>query len=206
MAAYEGVYDFTHAGGTFDVHLRPGGRFFAPQFQADSTWKMVDDKKMAIAWGNFGNYELAITGDESPPAWEGSAVGDAKNWRKMKLKRPFSDAESKLFDSVWDFSHPGGNFEIQFRADGYNHFVCKDFPAHSHWSLTGNKLYINWGSFGEYDLVLDDSGESMKGSLKGNADSWRKGTRKGKLSPEQVADAVERTHTHGTGCSSGCSH
>ena len=27
-ATFEGIYDFTHPGGTFDVHLRPGGRFF----------------------------------------------------------------------------------------------------------------------------------------------------------------------------------
>ena len=84
--------------------------------------------------------------------------------------------------------------------------MCKDFPAHAHWSLAGNKLYINWGTYGEYDLELDDAGETMKGSLKGNADSWRTGTRKGKLSSEQVADAVEHTHTHTAGCGSGCSH
>jgi len=55
----------------------------------------------------------------------------------MALKRPFTVAEMKLLDSEWDFQHAGGNFPVEFRADGYNHFVCAQFSAHSHWSLTG---------------------------------------------------------------------
>ena len=43
----------------------------------------------------------------------------------MKLRRPFSEAEAKLMDSVWDFQHPGGSFEVEFRADAFNHFVSK---------------------------------------------------------------------------------
>ena len=45
--------------------------------------------------------------------------------RKMKLRRPFSEAEAKLMDSVWNFQHPGGSFEVEFRADAFNHFVSK---------------------------------------------------------------------------------
>ena len=55
------------------------------------------------------------------------------NWRKMTWTRPFTTAEHLLHDSVWDFQHPGGSFDVEFRADGYNHFVCNSFPAHSHW-------------------------------------------------------------------------
>ena len=40
------------------------------------------------------------------------------------------------------------------QADGFNHFVCPKFPAHSHWSMDGNKVYINWGSYGEYELEV----------------------------------------------------
>ena len=28
-------------------------------------------------------------------------------------------------DSVWNFQHPGGSFEVEFRADAFNHFVSK---------------------------------------------------------------------------------
>ena len=91
-------------------------------------------------------------------------------------------------DSVWNFQHPGGSFEVEFRADAFNHFVSKvsitrtqiraqiradthththththtmrvqDFPAHSHWALTDNTLFINWGVYGEYELELAPSG------------------------------------------------
>ena len=170
-AEFEGVYKFQHPGGTFDVHLRPGGRFFAPNFQARATWDITDDKHLRIDWAKFGKYDLALV-SETPPALDGSAVGDPQNWRKMSLKSPFSAAHAKLLDSVWDFEHQGGTFPVEFRADGFNHFVCKDFPAHSHWSLTGNTVYINWGAYGQYELTLDESGDSMSGHLQGQPDNW----------------------------------
>ena len=34
----------------------------------------------------------------------------------------------------------------------------QDFPAHSHWALTDNTLFINWGVYGEYELELAPSG------------------------------------------------
>lgn len=193
-AEYEGIYDFTHPGGTFDVHLRPGGRFYAPQFQARATWDISEDKKLRIDWAKFGKYDLTPKGT-SPPSFEGSAVGDLKNWRKMALKKPFSVAEAKLLDSSWEFQHQGGTFSVEFRADGFNHFVSKDFPAHSHWSLTRNTVYINWGPYGEYELELDESGDKMAGSLKGQPDNWRKATWKGSLA-EKVAAAEVFTEFH----------
>ena len=30
-------------------------------------------------------------------------------------------AEEKLMDSEWEFQHPTGKFNVEFRADGYNH-------------------------------------------------------------------------------------
>ncbi len=45
--------------------------------------------------------------------------------------------------------------------------------AHSHWSqVTDNKILINWGSYGEYEMVLDSSGDTMAGNLKGQPDNW----------------------------------
>ena len=37
--------------------------------------------------------------------------------------------------------------------------ICNDFPAHSHWRLDNAEaatptVYINWGKFGEYELLL----------------------------------------------------
>ena len=124
----EGVYDFQHAGGTFDVHLRPGGQFFAPKFMARSSWELTEDRHLLIDFGQFGDYRLAMT-NEQPPMFEGSAVGDPSNWRKMCLKAPFPAAYRKLMDSVWNFEHAGGAFPVEFRADSFNHFVCKDFPV-----------------------------------------------------------------------------
>jgi len=189
---FEGIYDFTHKGGTFDVHLRPGGCFFAPQFQATSTWYVTqDDDKIThlrIDWAKFGKYDLKQISDTT--SFEGSFVGDAKNWRKMALKAPFSVAEAKLLDSTWDFQHAGGSFLVEFRADSFNHFVCNDFPAHSHWSLTGHKLLINWGGHGDYELELDESGDSMSGHLKGQPENWRKASRKGALADNVASSAV----------------
>ena len=42
-------------------------------------------------------------------------------------------------------------------------------------------LYVNWGKYGEYELVIDADGESMSGSAKGQPDNWRKATRIGEL-------------------------
>ena len=41
----------------------------------------------------------------------------------MKRRREFSVAESSLFDSEWMLEHPGGQFKIEFRNDGFNHFI-----------------------------------------------------------------------------------
>lgn len=130
-----GVYNFHHAGGTFDVHLRSTGpdgwRFFCPGFQAKSTWYLQNDE-LHIDWGKYGKYTLAIE-DKACKTFSGSADGKPESWRKMDFKRPFTTAETMLFDSEWDFIHPSGQFVVKFKADAYNHFICDDFPAHSHW-------------------------------------------------------------------------
>ena len=91
--------------------------------------------------------------------------------------------------------HAGGSFNIEFRADGYNHFICNDFPAHSHWRLDNSEsptptVYINWGKYGEYELVISADGTSMAGSAKGQPDNWRKAVFVRKLG------AVEEAHVH----------
>ena len=100
----------------------------------------------------------------------------------MKMKRPFSPAELAIFDSVWELEHPGGKFPIEFRADGFNHFVCESFPAHAHWKLLNDDtptptVHIDWAKFGQYELVIAADGQSMAGSAVGQPDNWRKATR-----------------------------
>jgi hypothetical protein len=100
---FMGVYTFEHAGGSFDVHLRSQERFFAPKFQAKATWHMnLEMTVINIDWGKFGKYELTMT-DAGTKAFSGSAVGKPESWRKMHLKRPFTEAELKLMDSKWNF-------------------------------------------------------------------------------------------------------
>ncbi|KAL3893630.1 MAG: hypothetical protein SGPRY_014097, partial [Prymnesium sp.] len=190
----EGIYDFQHAGGSFDVHLRSNGRFFAPKFQAKASWELREEgtqKKLFIDWAKFGKYELLV--DLTTKSGTGSAVGKPESWRKMAFKRAFSAAELALFDSEWSFIHPsaclspsrssGGNFKVEFRADAFNHFVCADFPAHSHWRIEDDSptptVFINFGKYGEYVVKLSEDGSSFEGSAKGDPSNWRKGTRLG---------------------------
>jgi hypothetical protein len=128
-----GVYTFQHAGGEFDVHLRSQERFFAPEFQARASWHTnLEGDTINIDWGKFGKYEMKLT-DKETRAFSGSLVGKPESWRKMFRRRQFTVAEEKLMDSKWTLTHPKGSFEIEFRADGFNHFICEEFPAHSHW-------------------------------------------------------------------------
>jgi hypothetical protein len=147
-AKLEGVYAFIHAGGQFDVHLRSGGRFFAPKFQARANWTVTEAGEVTIEWGKYGQYKLDLV-DPPKRVFEGSLIGKPESWRKMSLKRPFTTAEKMLMDSEWELEHPGGKFNIEFRADGFNHFICNDFPAHAHWRLDNEDnpaptVYINW--------------------------------------------------------------
>ena len=113
----------------------------------------------------------------------------------MVRTRTFTVAETMLMDSEWELEHPGGKFNIEFRADGYNHFVCNDFPSHSHWRLDDAEsatptVYINWGKFGEYTLVMTADGTDMVGSAKGQPENWRKCKRL------RALGNVEEAHVH----------
>ena len=105
---------------------------------------------------------------------------------KILKTRAFSTAEEAVMDSKWEFEHAGGTFEVEFRADAFNHFVCESFPAHSHWRLedadspTPN-LHISWGKYGEYDLQISADGATATGSLTGRPESWRKMKKLGAL-------------------------
>ena len=82
IAKLVGVYDFEHAGGAFDVHLRPQGKFFAPKFQARASWTCTEAGELFIEWGKYGQYKLELA-DAATRAFAGSAVGKPESWRKV---------------------------------------------------------------------------------------------------------------------------
>jgi len=134
-----------------------------------------------IDWKKFGKYDMKF--DLATKGMEGHAVpksDDEKNWRKAAFVRPMSPEEALLLGdgagTEWDFEWSGGSFPVKFKADGFNHFQCDDFPAHAHWSVDGDKLRINWAEFGNYDMVLNAEAKSMTGcSVGGNPETdWRK--------------------------------
>ena len=73
--------------------------------------------------------------------------------------------------------------------------ICNDFPAHSHWRFENEEsatptVYINWGKYGEYTMVVAADGMSMAGSAKDQPDNWRKATR------TRTLGEVEEAHVH----------
>ena len=148
-------------------------------------------------------------------------MGNISNWRKAEFARPFSEAEQRLLTggSVWNFEYDQGSFEVcakpesmlrllsrlarvtyfwqvEFHADGFNHFVCKQYPAHSHWAIDGDRITVNWGSFGDYELTIDAAGTSMAGHKKGQPDNWRRATFLRSLGAAGLASAPDHDHDH----------
>lgn len=182
LTGAEGWHVLSWSGGTFEVCLRPGGVFHCPSYQESSRWCVKPGtQRIAIAWGKYGNYELDFV---APGQWAGSTVGAPDDWRKMELKAPLSPAEACLIGAngagtEWLLVHPQGEFNVEFRGDGYNHFVCTTYPAHAHWTLAGanrDELTINWAQYGMYELRVDGSGKA-EGSLKGTPTDWRRMTK-----------------------------
>mmetsp|Transcript_52492 Transcript_52492/g.125430 ORF Transcript_52492/g.125430 Transcript_52492/m.125430 type:complete len:204 (-) Transcript_52492:96-707(-) len=181
MADIVGWYDLEWSGGSFEVCFRPGCKFYCPRFQEASRWELTGDV-VKVDWGRYGKYELTFTA--ATKSMDGYKVpkneADEKNWRKAKFKRPLSAEEVALIGdgagTEWDFQWSGGSFPVQFKADGYNHFKCQDFPAHAHWSLDGDKLKINWAEYGNYELTIDGASKTMSGcAVGGNPETdWRK--------------------------------
>mmetsp|Transcript_12399 Transcript_12399/g.36856 ORF Transcript_12399/g.36856 Transcript_12399/m.36856 type:complete len:236 (+) Transcript_12399:163-870(+) len=186
---FAGWYKFTHPGGEFEVCLRPGGCFYAPDFPSNSRWCVLPTggDSIGIAWGKYGNYQLKVTQPAPAMQLEGAAVppveGDApgpNDWRRMSFARPLSDVEATLLSPTgggteWAFEYESGRFAVQFRGDGYNHFHCQQYQAHSHWKLggaAGDEVTISWGQYGTY--VMKVSGRAATGHAAGNPSDWRR--------------------------------
>merc|ERR1712046_400084 len=166
-----------YSGGSFEVCFRPGGHFFCPSYQALANYQLHDGgKRVAVDWKGFGQYELT---SEDGKSWAGSLVGKPEDWRKATFLRPLSDVELLLLGegegSEWNFSFEGGSFKVTFKADGYNHFRCAKYPAHSHWAMPApDTVFIDWNKYGKYELKMDVATQSMTGSVQGKPEHWRK--------------------------------
>ncbi len=152
MSLSLGFYRWTYAGGEFLVSFRPNGVFHCSKFPASATW-VVNGNSLIVDWKKYGVYEFTFSGNSA--SLQGHARGAPANWRKIDYIREFNATERALigngFGSVWDFGWEKGSFEVEFRIDGYNHFICKQYPAHSHWDIDDSGLVtINWGNYGKY--------------------------------------------------------
>lgn len=143
-----GVYKWLYAGGSFTVCLRPSGVFYCKEYSSSAQW-VVSPSGISIDWKNYGQYELNIVGSGQ---LEGSIKGKPASWRKMSFLRPFDECENLMMGNgagtAWNFEYDKGSFEVEFRCDGFNHFICQKYPAHSHWSMEENKLLVNWDRYG----------------------------------------------------------
>jgi hypothetical protein len=91
-------------------------------------------------------------------------------------------------------------------CDSFNHFVCPDFPAHSHWKMTSeDSLEINWGKYGEYELTFDPATGSWTGNKKGAPSNWRKASFMRALTPEALS-ASSHDHAHEHVHTADCKH
>ena len=205
-AQFAAWYAFTHSGGEFEVCLRPGGVFYAPQYAASSRWCVLPNRSsIAISWGRFGDYKLDVTDavlrELSGARWADNAACTGPNdWRRMKALRPLSPVELKLLSvtgggTEWSFEYASGRFAVQFRGDGYNHFSCHSYPAHSHWSLSGDELTINWGQYGVYVMKFT-SETTAEGSLKGKSADWRRMKYVRDLDAVEASDTCGHDHDH----------
>lgn len=154
-----GVYNWAYKSGQFKVAFRPSGIFHCSKYPGQATWSVDSSNLLTVNWKNYGVYEFQLT---SPGATtvEGGVQGNLSNWRRLEFLREFTPTERALlgehgFGSVWNFIYEKGAFEVEFRADGFNHFNCPQYPAHSHWDIDDDGLVaINWGKYGKFIYQL----------------------------------------------------
>ena len=206
-----GHYNWIYANGKFPVCLRPSGVLFCPQFPTSSSWT-VDNDNLFVNFGKYGTYTMKSLGPTNK-LFEGHLTTNPSDWRKMEYVSPLSATETLLVGdgggSVWEWEWEKGTFEVEFLCDAINHFVCKKFPSHSHWSLNDNTVEIDWGKYGQYQLVIDPFTKTMTGHGKDNKSNWRKAKFIRPLGNNALGDAPSHDHAgheHGPSCGSGCGH
>jgi len=214
-----GWHNFYFPEGQLKVCFRPGGHFFCPTKQEGATWNIFDGEVL-IDWQKYGRYVMTV---DNGKHLKGHALpfneSDANNWRKTLYFGALSPVE-KLFigdgeGTEWDFKGPQGNFLVEFRADGNNHFVSHGFPGDAHWEIDkkGKTMKIDCGKNGKYELDIDLKKKTLDGYeiIEGKEDpdedkDWRTAEFKRNLvnPPPIVHD--ENDEGHGDGDGHGHSH
>jgi hypothetical protein len=152
MASFRiGIYRWLYKGGEFNVAFRPHGVFYCANYPAQANWQVQGDH-LVVDWKNYGIYNFL---NNNSTALDGFAQGNPNNWRRIEFLREFNLTEIALmgngFGSIWNFIWEKGAFEVEFRTDGFNHFVCRQYPSHSHWLIDESELVsIAWGQYGKF--------------------------------------------------------
>eukprot|EP01038_Epipyxis_sp_PR26KG_P014201 gene14201-19055_t len=218
-----GYYQWEYGGGKFEVCLRPNGVFYCDIYQAEGKWSLSNEKEsesgqdlnadliLSVDWSNYGKYVFQVPANDNSgdSALMGNVLGNTSNWRKLQFVREFSQTEKFLLGdglgSVWRFEWAKGNVgEVEFRFDTYNHFISRNFPAHSHWTISADDtIDISWGQYGDYELRLEQSESSdlivLSGSKKGQPSNWRKAFWVCNLNPEDLTNTTAHDHSHSHG-------
>ena len=199
-----GVYSWSYEKGSFPVHLRSNGVFRCPKYPAAATYT-ISGNTISVDWKNFGSYTFSST--DSFATLEGSVAGNPTSWRKMEFVRGFTAEENILFGesggggTEWNWEWEKGSFQVEFRSDGFNHFVCPSFPAHSHYEIEGNTIRVDWGQYGKYELEIDSSARTLIGFKVGNPSSWRRATFVRELSSDAlILPPHDHSHKHDEHC------
>jgi hypothetical protein len=116
--------------------------------------------------------------------------------------------------------------EIEFRADGHNHFVSSGFPAHSHWTMQEDgKVDLDWGKYGrwfsllagsspfmygwlagKYELQINADAQSMEGSKAGQPGNWRRVRFIRPLGTDALSSVPSHDHSHSHAHGESCHH
>ena len=97
--------------------------------------------------------------------------------------------------------YPVGEFPVEFRGDGFNHFVCKSHSAHAHWDFheSENKVLIDWAQYGKYEMTIDVASKTMSGNKLGQPANWRKANLIRSLGGDEASTGLvshDNSHDH----------
>ena len=78
----------------------------------------------------------------------------------------------------------------------------EQYPRNATWTLTENKLVIDWKDLGTYEMTVDPAGRAMSGCYQGYPEDWRKATLVAEATEERkhVGGFFEHDHEHANGC------
>eukprot|EP00930_Biecheleria_cincta_P030424 TRINITY_DN21076_c0_g1_i5.p1 TRINITY_DN21076_c0_g1~~TRINITY_DN21076_c0_g1_i5.p1 ORF type:complete len:464 (+),score=73.59 TRINITY_DN21076_c0_g1_i5:62-1453(+) len=154
-----GWHNMYWPGGQMKVCFRPGGNFYCAEYQAASTWRIVDGE-ILVDWQHYGRFIFSVSEGRH---LNGYALhqDDAKKWRKTLYFGALTPVEKLMLGdgegTEWEFKSPEGTLLVEFRADGENQFVCRTQRGEGHWSIDkrGKTVIIDWGKHGKYELDVD---------------------------------------------------